>query len=120
MAVNHLQSVVNHVLATVAGRVVKTTAYRQPWANLSLPSRFGAGMPNRMPGHERLDREAALAARAGRSAGCPSGLPQRSRPHVHRGITAMARTAWGKRCSTSFSPRIELSRPCAWGRPFEA
>jgi hypothetical protein len=120
MAVIHLQSLVNRVLATVAGRVVKTTAYGQPRAFLSLPSRWGIRMPNRMYGHERFDHEAALAARAGRSAGCPSGLPQRSRPQSQRGITAMARTAWAKRCSTSFSPRIELPRPCAWGRRFEA
>ena len=55
MAVIHLQSLVNRVLATVAGRVVKTTAYGQPRAFLSLPSRWGIRMPNRMYGHERLD-----------------------------------------------------------------
>ena len=122
MAVIHLQSLVNRVLATVAGRVVKTTAYGQPRAFLSLPSRWGIRMPNRMRGQEHLDYEAACAVRTGRSAGCPSGLPHQSTPHAPRAEhrTRSVRTTWGKRCSTSFSPRIELPRPCAWGRRFEA
>ena len=84
MAVIHLQSLVNRVHATVAGRVVKTTAHGQPRAFLSLASRWGIRMPNRMRGQERLDPETACAVRTGRSAGCPSGLPHQSSPHAPR------------------------------------
>ena len=126
MAVTNLQSLVSRVGTTVvAGRVVKTAAYRQPQAFLSLPSRSRVRMPNRMHGHERLDHEAALAVRTGRSAGCAGGLPHQSRPHAPRaafGTRRVPATLWptGKRRSTSFAPRIELARPCAWGRRFEA
>jgi hypothetical protein len=130
MAVTTLQSLVSRSTQTVAGRVVKTTAYRQPQAILSLPSRsrvrmHSGVMPNRMRGHERLDRvnpdhEAALAVRTGRSAGIASGLPQR----LARSAGRISFTGWsrptGKRWSTSFGPRIELPRPCAWGRRFAA
>ena len=131
MAVKHLQSLVSRVATTVAdaGRVVKTTAYRQPQAFLSLPSRLRVRMPNRMRGHERsgrvrLDHEAALAVRTGRSAGSTGGLPHQSRPHAPRadfGTRRVPATLWptGKRPSKSFSPRIELSKPCAWGCRFE-
>lgn len=120
MAVSNLQSLVSRVATTVvgAGRVVKTTAYRQPRAFLSLPSRSRERMPNRMHGQERLDHEAAWAVRTGRSASCASGLPQRLARSASR------TTRWsgplGKRFSTSFAPRIELPKPCAWGRRFEA
>ena len=125
MAVTHLQSLVNRIVQTVAGRVVKATAYRQPQASLSLPSRSRVRMPNRMRGHERLDRmhfdhEAALAVRTGRSADFAGGLPH-PLARTARGISF---TSWsrpsGKRSSRSLSPRIELPRPCAWGRRFEA
>lgn len=130
MAVTNLQSLVSRVATTVvAGRVDKTTAYRQPQAFLSLPMPSRNCMPNRMRGHERsdrvrLDHEAALAVRTGRSAGCTGGLPHQSRPHAPRADfgTRVPATLWptGKRPSSSFSPRIELSKPCAWGRRFEA
>ena len=127
MAVTNLQSLVSRVVKTVAraGRVDKTTAYRQPRAFLSLPSRSRVRMPNRMRGHERLDHEAALAVRTGRSAGCAGGLPQQSRtlaPRAEFGTGRAPATLWptGKRRSTSFAPRIELAKPCAWGRRFEA
>lgn len=120
MAVMNLQSLVSRVATTVAdaGRVVKTTAYRQPRAFLSLPSRLRVCMPNRMRGHERVDHDAALAVRTGRSAGSAGGLPQRLARSASR------TTRWseprGKRRSISFAPRIELPKPCAWGRRFEA
>lgn len=121
MAVTNLQSLVSRVATTVAdaGRVVKTTAYRQPRAFLSLPSRSRERMPNRMHGHERFDHEAALAVRTGRSATRTGGLPQR----LARSARAIS-TSWSrprdKRPSGSFIPRIELPKPCAWGRRFEA
>lgn len=131
MAVTNLQSLVSRIAQTVAGRVVKTTAYRRPRALLSLPSRSRARMhsgimPNRMrgqehpqgvrPGRGHLDHEAALAVRTGRSVGFAGGLPQRLARSAGRiGSTGRSKPA-GKRCATSWRPRIELTRPCAWGR----
>ena len=120
MAMSNLQSLVSRVGTTmVAGRVVKTTAYRQPRAFLSLPMRLRDRMPNRMRGHERFDHEAALAVRTGRSAGCTGGLPQRLARSARATGTAWSRPT-GKRRSASLSPRIVLPKPCAWGRRFEA
>ena len=120
MAVINLQSLVNRVATTGsdAGRVVKTTAYRQPRSFLSLPSRSRERMPNRMDGHERVDHDAALAVRTGRSAGCAGGLPLQSRI----GTPSVLPTLWptGKRTSISFIQRLELPKPCAWGRRFAA
>ncbi len=121
MAVSNLQSLVSRVATTVvdAGRVVKTTAYRQPRAFLSRVSHARVCMPNRMRGHERLDHEAALAVRTGRSATRTGGLPQR----LARSARAIS-TCWSRptdqRSSGSFIQRIELPKPCAWGRRFEA
>src|SRR5499426_2321966 len=127
MAVINLQSLVSRVATTGAdaGRVVKTTAYRQPRSFLSLPSRLRERMPNRMHGHERVDHDAALAVRTGRSAGCAGGLPLQSRPHAPRAESCTRRvqpTLWptGKRTSISFIRRLELPKPCAWGRRFAA
>lgn len=130
MAVIHLQSLVSRTVLSVAGRVAKATAYRQPRAFLSLPSRSRVRMrlgimPNRMRGHQRLDRvcperahpdhEAALAVRTGRSADFAGGLAHHlARTARGTGFTSWSRTV-GKRPSWS-SPRIELARPCAWGR----
>src|SRR6185295_1753936 len=96
MAVTNLQTQVLRVVGTAcvigAGRGGKTAAYRQPRAFLSLPSRRRAlriggwrtrvPMPNRRAADERLDHEAASAARTGRSAGSGSALPRQSRSHA--------------------------------------
>lgn len=120
MAVIHLQSLVSRIVSSVdgAGRVVKTAGYRQPQALLSLPTRsrvlsHRVRMPNRMRGHERLDFEAAMAARTGRSGGHAGGLPHR------QGSTPRVWATLAKRSSGSFDHRNQLSRPCAWGRRFE-
>ena len=120
MAVTNLNTLVSRVVTTVvgAGRVVKTTAYSQPRATLSHVLRLRHRMPNRMRGQERLDHEAALAVRTGRSAGSTGGLPQRLANRA-RDARNLWRQPSGKRPSKSFSPRIALSKPCAWGCRFE-
>ncbi len=126
MAVIHLQSLVSRIVSSVdgAGRVVKTASYRQPQALLSLPTRLRprnprvrnprVRMPNRMRGQERLDFEAAMAARTGRSAGHAGGLAHR------QGSTPRVWATLAKRSSGSFDHRNQLTRPCAWGRRFES
>ena len=129
MAVIRLQSLVSRIVSSVdgAGRVVKTAGYRQPQALLSLPTRLRlhnprVRMPNRMRGDERLDFEAASAARTGRSGGHAGGLPHRQ-GSWHTPSAAMRTprvpAALAKRFSGSFEQRIELPKPCAWGCRFE-
>jgi hypothetical protein len=130
MAVIHLQSVESRTVSSVDGavRVVKTAGYRQPQAFLSLPTHprhcgmrhrtmhrriMRVCMPNRMPGHERLDFEAASAARTGRSGGHAGGLVHRQGSRTPRVWAAL-----GKRSSRSFAPR-NLPKPCAWECGFE-
>lgn len=133
MAVIHLQSVESRIVSSVDGaaRVVKTAGYRQPQAFLSLPTRsrvhsFRVRMPNGMRGHERLDFEAASAARTGRSGGHAGGLPHRQ-GSWHTPSAAMRTprvpTTLVKRFSGSFDQRNEPSelwaKPCAWECRFE-
>ena len=133
MAVIHLQSVVSRIVSSVdgAGRVVKTAGYRQPQAFLSLPTRsrvttHRVRMPNRMRGDERLDFEAASAARTGRSGGHAGGLPHRQgswHTPSAAGRTSATRTprvpaALAKRFSGSFDHR-SLPKPCVWECRFE-
>jgi hypothetical protein len=139
MAVIHLQSVESRIVSSVDGavRVVKTADYRQPQASLSLPTHprhrimrpriMRVCMPNRMPGHERLDFEAASAARTGRSGGHAGGLPHRQGSwHTPRGVmtrgvtsrTPRVCTTLAKRSSRSFDGR-NLPKPCAWGCRFD-
>ena len=132
MAVIHLQSVESRIVSSVDGavRVVKTAGYRQPQAFLSLPTHprhrimrpriMRVCMPNRMPGHERLDFEAASAARTGRSGGHAGGLPHRQSWPTPSAATRTPRVtaALAKRSSRSFDAR-NLPKPCAWGCRFD-
>jgi hypothetical protein len=124
MAVIHLQTLVQLVAKTNvrAGRDGKTAAFWQPRAFLSLPLpmrrmryRSMRSRSMRHPGdRERLDHEAALAARTGRSAGCTGGLT----PCRATNARGASQTGWSlpmvKR-SSSFDRRSE-PKPCAWGR----
>ena len=116
MAVIHLQTLVLRVAKTNvgAGRDGKTAAYRQPRAFLSLPLSMRPSMPRHQRDRERLDHEAASAARTGRSAGCTGGLPH----YLARNASGASIIDWsrptGKR-SISFTQRsVVLPRPCAW------